>query len=234
MRIGEFEVPRVLLGTSPFIGAGQFGARARHYYERFYENPRNIEKVISKSREVGIRGIQALPYDRILKAIKNVELEIHEKFTIIATINSIKDVYKFEGLDVIAFVLHASITDSKNFHEISRILSAIRSSGLLSGLATHAPLSTLSWLLEKRLDFDLLMIPFNKLGAFMDGSPEAVYELARRFDKPIIGKKVLAAGRLKPLEALEYASKYVDIVALGVASEEEAVETFSIALELFK
>jgi hypothetical protein len=29
------QIPRVLLGTSPFLGAGQFGSRAPEYFERF-------------------------------------------------------------------------------------------------------------------------------------------------------------------------------------------------------
>lgn len=226
--------PRVLLGTSPFIGAGQFGMRAYHYYRHFYENPKNMEKIILKSYELGVRGIQALPYDRILEAIRNVEKEIDEKFAIIATANSIEDIDKFVNLNTIAIILHASITDSKNLSEILKILDLIKSLGLLSGLATHKPFSALKWLQRNPMDFDLMMIPFNKLGMFMDGKPEVIYELARKLRKPILGKKVLAAGRLSPYEALEYSSKYVDIVALGVASEEEAIETFSIALKFFK
>ncbi|MEM0232353.1 MAG: hypothetical protein QXG78_04545, partial [Candidatus Methanomethyliaceae archaeon] len=72
------------------------------------------------------------------------------------------------------------------------------------------------------------------LGIFMDEKPEIIYELVKKLEKPIIGKKVLAAGKLNPYEALEYASKYLNIIALGIASEKEAIETFSIALKFFK
>ncbi|MDH5807191.1 MAG: hypothetical protein QE159_05675 [Candidatus Verstraetearchaeota archaeon] len=228
------EIPKILLGTSPFIGAGQFGIKSYYYYKYFYENPKNMEKIILKSYNLGIKGIQALPYDRIIESIKNVERKINEKFKIIATINSIEDIDKFINLNTIAFILHASITDSKNLNKILKILDSIKSLGFLTGLATHKPFSILKWLLENSIDFDLIMIPFNKLGIFMDEKPEIIYELVKKLEKPIIGKKVLAAGKLNPYEALEYASKYLDIIALGIASEKEAIETFSIALKFFK
>ncbi|MCS7098395.1 MAG: hypothetical protein NZ922_05415 [Candidatus Methanomethyliaceae archaeon] len=226
-------IPKVMLGTSPFIGAGQFGMRSFLYYAQLYENPKNMEKIILKSYELGVRGIQALPYERILNAIKNVERKIGEKFIIIATICSEEDFEKFNEFDVMAMILHASIVDGKN-KEITKILNHIDYLGFKSGIATHAPFSILNWLLKINIHFDVMMIPFNKIGKFMDAKPEIIIELAKKFNKPIIGKKVLAAGSLKPREALEYASKFLNAVALGIASEKEAIETFKIALEFFK
>jgi hypothetical protein len=49
-------------------------------------------------------------------------------------------------------------------------------------------------------------------------------------DKTIIGKKLLAAGIMTPQDAFEYLKTldYVDMVAVGIASEKEAQETFGI------
>ena len=49
LRVGKARIPRILLGTSPFIGAGQFGIRAQFYYEHFYQNPGNIVKIVIKA-----------------------------------------------------------------------------------------------------------------------------------------------------------------------------------------
>jgi len=105
----------------------------------------------------------------------------------------------------------------------------------MSGLVTHEPLSTLNWLLKTDLNPNLLMVPFNKLGMFMDADPVKVAEAVRRLGKPIIGKKILAAGYLPPKDALTYVaqSACIDIVALGVASEQEAKETFTAAATAF-
>ena len=93
----------------------------------------------------------------------------------------------------------------------------------------------MSWLLKTDLDMDLLMVPFNRLGMFMDANPVKVAEAIKKLGKPIIGKKVLAAGYLPPEDALTYVAQSgcIDIVALGVTSEEEAKETFTAAATAF-
>ena len=73
--IDETEIPSVSLGTSPFIGAGQFGPRAEEYYRQFYLNPMNIEAIIKKSTELGVPAVQALTYDKIIKAIVNTQID---------------------------------------------------------------------------------------------------------------------------------------------------------------
>ena len=79
-----------------------------------------------------------------------------------------------------------------------------------------------------------MLAPLNKYGHLMDLRPDEAVNLYRELGIPIIAKKVLGAGRIEPREALEFIarSKCVDGVAIGVASVEEAEETFSIALKL--
>ena len=48
LKILNREIPRTLLGTSPFIAAAQFGHRARLYQIDQYNNPENIFKIIKK------------------------------------------------------------------------------------------------------------------------------------------------------------------------------------------
>ncbi|MCD4843866.1 MAG: hypothetical protein K8R25_05200 [Methanosarcinales archaeon] len=37
-------IPQIMLSTSPFIGAGQFGARSMEYKRTFYGQPENRTK----------------------------------------------------------------------------------------------------------------------------------------------------------------------------------------------
>ena len=237
-QIGKARVPRVLLGTSPFIGSGQFGSRAAFYYSHFYMEPQNIVKIILKAVDFGVMGVQVLPFRPIFGALKAVEREVEERLTIVGTIgpeNPLSDIREFKGFNNVAMLLHAEITDSRDSRRISELLNGVHAVGCLAGLATHRPFSTLNWLLEVGLDIDLLMLPFNKLGMFMDADPMRVAGAIKRLGKPVIGKKVLAAGYLSPEEALMYVVKMgcVDLVALGVASEEEVKETFTAAATAF-
>ena len=54
-------------------------------------------------------------------------------------------------------------------------------------------------------------------------------------NRSVIRRKILAAGCVPPRGALACVAKsgYIDIVALGIASEEEAEETFTIATKAF-
>lgn len=86
LQVGKARIPRILLGTSPFIGAGQFGSRAQIYYEHFYKKPENIVKIVLKAVDLGVTGVQALPFRPVFRALKAVERELKERLTIVGTI----------------------------------------------------------------------------------------------------------------------------------------------------
>ena len=237
-QIGKAKIPRILLGTSPFIGAGQFGRRAAFYRDHFYENPKNIVKIIYKAVDLGITGVQALPFRPIFGALKAVERELKERLTIVGTIgpgDPLRDIRNFQEFNTAAMLLHGEITDKRDSRRISELLNKVHAANVLAGLVTHEPLFTLNWLLESEVDVDLLMLPFNRLGMFMDADPLKVAEAIKRVSKPVIGKKILATGYLPPEDALTYVARFkcIDAVALGIASEQEAKETFAAAAKAF-
>ena len=240
LQIGKTRIPKILLGTSPFIGAGQFGNRAAFYHSHFYENPKNIVKIILKAVDLGVMGIQVLPFRPVFAALKAVERELKERLKVVGTIgpdDPLDNIRDFQGFNTVAMLVHGQLTDKRDSRKISELLNRVHGAGCLAGLVTHKPFSTLSWLVKADLDkdVDLVMVPFNQLSMFMDAHPAKVAEIIRRLDKPAIGKKVLAAGYLPPQDALTYAAQSgcIDAVALGIASEEEAKETFTIAAAAF-
>lgn len=240
IKIKDKKIPRTLLGTSPFIGAGQFGHRARLYYLDLYKHPENILKIIKKSYEFGIRGIQLIPYEPVVDALRWA-ISDGCKLNIIGTIRSGKEDWDIEllsELEASVMLLHADITDSLEWDFIREKLQAIKEKNAIAGLATHRPFRTSEKLLESPvLDlFDIYMVPINKFGYLMDSEDFGVLkrikikELLIKLGKKIIAKKVLAAGILKPEEAFDYlgALDYIDMVTVGIASEAEARETFGL------
>jgi len=231
--VSGVRLPRALLGTSPFIGAGQFGPRAGAYLATFYGRPERVAAIILACAEMGVMGIQPLPYGFILEAIRRAQEELGVEFVLVGTIgpeDPLGDLELYDGLGLRAALTHGALTDSASGHELAAILNAVRDEGLLAGYITHRPMSCLRRLEAGELPRpDLLMLPFNKMGYLMDAPPGEVADALRRLEVPAVGKKVLAAGRLGPGEAFRFALGFrvLSGLAVGIASRREAKETFS-------
>ena len=232
LEVRGVRLPRVLLGTSPFIGAGQFGTRALAYQAAFYNRPDRVAEIIAASYELGVRGVQALPYAFLAEAIKMAQAEIGEELPLVITVGPdqpLADLRLFDGLDVRAALLHGSLSDSAPADELGQLLDAIRDHGFLAGYVTHAPMSLLRLLLANELPRpDLILLPFNARGYLMDAPAQEIAKAVRALGVPAIGKKVLAAGRLRPADAFRFALSFrvLEGMAIGVTSRAEAEETF--------
>lgn len=236
MKIESKKIPRVLLGTSPFIAAGQFGYRSYSYYEKFVVNPQNMVNLIAHVIRLGISGIQLIAYNSVSRAVNEAQTETGIDLAIVGTIPSKElneGLQRLKELEAEIILLHGEVTDSLNFTLIEKWIRKIRSIGAIPGVAIHRTYPTLPRILEAKMDIPVIMLPVNKIGAFMQAkeSTLATVEKAERF---YIAKKPLAAGQLPPREGLEFvlSHKGISAVAVGVASIEEATETFNIAKQI--
>ncbi len=233
-------IPKILLGTSPFIGSTHFGHRARLYQLDLYNQPENILKIIKKAYELGVHGIQLIPYPPVVEAVKWA-IDEGCQLNILGTVryNTEKeDIKLLAELDTTAMLLHADITDSHDWNIISDYLKMIKTKNSVPGLATHTPFNTTKKLLNSPIHnlFDIYMIPLNKIGylmdtdVFMDKERSEFNDLIKSLNKTVIANKTLAAGILTPHDAFNYlkTADFVDLITVGIASEDEAIETFSL------
>jgi len=232
------EVPRVLLGTSPFIGAGQFWPRSEDYWARFYGKPEEVAEVIMAAVELGVVGVQPLPCPFLAEAIRIVQRETGTDLALVITIGPdepLKDLRIFDDLDVRVALIHGSLTDEASGPELEAILGAVRDEGLPAGYVTHSPMKMLSRISSGVIPRpDLVLLPFNKLGYLMDAPAGQIADAIRHLGVPAMGKKVLAAGRLRPRDGLEFALRagVLEGVAIGAVSRAEVQETFGLLAEL--
>ncbi len=234
-QVAKQQIPRVLLGTSPFLGAGQFGSKAPEYFERFHEHPENIVNLILKAWKIGVRGIQAVAFPRIIEAIETAGKQEGIEPVVVGTLvpNEVES-----GIELLSRVnakvglLHGMETDHFDVDMLSRHLDLIRKAGMIPGLASHRVFPTLGKLIESKLDYQVLMRPLNPRG-IMIGDVDSLLEELKKVKCPVIAKKVLGMGKIHFSESLPWlAEQKVAGVALGVASEAEAEETFGLALKL--
>jgi len=231
--------PKVLLGTSPFIGAGQFGAKSYVYYRRFYENPKNIAKIIIECIKLGCNAVQVICCSPILTAIQDAVRATDTEIFIMGStgLGEIStEIESMKQLKAQSIVTHGSYTDrtlNKNPEKLRRTLQGIRDR--IVGIASHMPGTTI----EKAAvieEVKLMLVPFNKIGVYMDPSFESTLqaaESARRIGKKIIAMKSLAAGRLEPAVAFQFLKDRVDGVAVGLTNMEEIKETLEVARSYF-
>ncbi|KAF5075608.1 hypothetical protein [Methanobacterium aggregans] len=242
INISGREIPRTLLGTSPFTGieAAHFGHRAMLYQLDFHENPEKVAEIIRKSYEMGVRGIQLIPHPWIVEALK-MAVEVGCDMDIIGTVrpeNSSDDVATLSELGASAMILHPATVDKMDFQAVEEDLQLVRDEGAVSGVATSFPFQITERLIGSSVSdlFDIYMIPLNRLGYLMDCEgyqPEDRVKLEgmiKKLDKTVLASKTLAAGILQPSEAFDYIKTvdYVDMVSVGIGSVAEAEETFRI------
>jgi hypothetical protein len=238
-KLGTFEVqgikvPKVLLGCSPFIGAGQFGFKAYEYYKCFYLKPQNIKRVVEKCIALGMNAVQPIGYRRILEPIASAMKEANVELFILGSVGVIDIAEEIElmlDLNAKCIVIHASL--AHDLASVKRYLREIKARGMLTGIATHNPgIEILA--AEEIKEVDVILAPLNKLGRFTEPSLNSTLHAIKNSSKRIIAIKPLAAGALKPREAFEFLAGRVDGVAVGITSEAEAREVFDAAAEFFK
>jgi len=227
-------LPAISLGTSPFIGAGQFGERASQYYRQFYLQPENMSRLMVKAAEMGVNSVQLLATERIIQAFRRAQEMLSQGLCchVVIGLNDwqreLREVIELQPR--MAFI-HASISDSQDLSLLATVCQEIGRYGLPVGCATHLPERTIPFLDQQDLGIEAYLVPVNPLGLFMGPDPSRVIQRIGETKKVVIAKKVLAAGRVSAEEGISYVAKIKKIkgIVVGITSEREAEETFSLA-----
>jgi hypothetical protein len=230
-KINGVNIPLVSTGTSPFFGPPTFGNRAQAYREKFMTNADAMLEIMEACYEAGGRGIEAVPGGAVCKATKIMK-ETHNDYVVTGSTlpgpnPNIEDLIDVEAK--IIFV-HGANSDRKN-ETLLRLLDDISSRGVIPGVATHNPLSTINYIFENAPEVKVFLIPFNANG-FMMGNKIALEELVDSNKNCFfMAMKTLDTGRLEPEKAFDYISQHsICAVAIGMVGVEEAQTSTKIAL----
>ena len=229
------QIPKLMLGTSPFIGAGQFGTKASEYRDRFFHNERTMKQLFIASARRGANAVQLIVYEPLVRALTVAMEETGEDFFIAATIPTGRHFERY--LDLIRplkpaiIAIHALSCDALDAR-IECWIKEIRATGASPAAATHYPGATIEELDNAGFDFEVYLAPLNPVGYAMEPDYESTLAALETTAKQIIAIKPLAAGRLKPTRSLfTFIYKYADSVIVGITSEAEMEETYAVAKE---
>ena len=251
-------IPQTILGYGPFMAEPYFGHRSRLYQLDLYDNPQATAEVIVEAYDKGVRAINLVNNQNLLKAYdiasnQGCEMKViatigksdvdylNPNYEVACEVDWDEDIELFSAYDTPLMLVDEFIVDGYNWRLTSKILEEINSTGSLSGLVTAFPSKTTD-LIGDNLDmdlFDFYMIPLNSISYMMDinafnsSQRQEFVDRLLKLNKKIIATRILAAGVLKPKEAFTFFKNidYVDAISIGVAKVSEACEDFELLKE---
>jgi len=233
IHIEGIEVPRVLIGSSPFIGAGQFGPRSASYYQKF-SNPENIATLLITAADLGLPAIHVIPYPNVVEGIQIAEKETDITFykvgSTLPETNASLAVLQQLGTELV--FIHGSVTDQMHLETLQNIEQQIFIQNMAPGLAIHNTIPVLEWVRTHRekLASNTLLVPLNRTGTFVGNIKQAL-ALLTELDMNVFAMKTFAAGILSPDEAFQFVfeTDVVQVVTFGVASTTEVQHSITVA-----
>ncbi|MFX1514009.1 MAG: hypothetical protein ACFFCQ_15625 [Promethearchaeota archaeon] len=243
VEFGPKKLPRLLYGTSPFMGAGQFGIKGQEWFHRFFHYPERMAELFAYFCEQGFPGVHVVGYPTIVEAARltkeNYSLKVAVSLLPEKWVENLELVIQLEP--VIIFV-HGVMTDNflqTHAEELISCFQAIRDSDAFPGLATHDSRQTLLTLQESlnpllQEAFGLLL-PFNSIGWGMGGSTKEIVSLLHNLqDCPVMAMKTLAAGQLSPKDALKFVFEVpqIQVATIGMTSKKEVTEIATIGQKI--
>jgi hypothetical protein len=238
-QIGKVKFPKVLFGSSPFFGAGQFKERSMIYHNKFYLNPPNITQLYQESILRGLNAIHVPSDPVIIHAIAEAIGSTFIDNFVLATVegrNLQEELNLCEWIEAQSIIIHGSFTDDMpgSLTDVLRIIKR-RFNDIPTGIATHSPGNIIPKVLGIN-EIDIILTPINSIGEFMlpnaDSTLNAIIK-ARETGKKIIAMKALAAGMLRPMKAFDYLVDKVDGVVVGITSTQELYELLNAGLKYF-
>jgi hypothetical protein len=224
--------PRAFVGTSPWIGAGQFGPRALEFRAQLYDRPEAMLAILRRAAELGW-GLQSFVLPGLVSALEAFRAEGGAIDVVLAAgmFDLDAELDGCASLEPRAVCLHAAVADRLSGSKLDRQLERVEETGAIPGIATHHPARTVPLVQETRCR--IVMAPANPANVFMGRDPQAGLRAIQETSLPVIAKKTLAAGRVSPREGLAHAvSLGVAAVAVGVTSVAELEEDHAILEEL--
>ncbi|MFX0030165.1 MAG: hypothetical protein ACFE8B_13220, partial [Candidatus Hermodarchaeota archaeon] len=176
------------------------------YYQKFFNNANAMLEIMEACYEGGGRGIGAIPFGKVLEAVKIMK-ETHDDYIVTGSTlpANLPDpgIEQLVELDAKVIYVHASISDQKS-DRVTKLLDEISSRGIIPGLAVHNPISTLEFAFKNYSEIKTFLVPFNASGMMMANQKKLEELVDNRQEIAFMAMKTLAAGKIKPKTAYEY------------------------------
>lgn len=257
--VGGLSVSRMIIGTNWFLGYTHCTSGKTRAVQRIVTNPKAIADIIEVFLRAGVDTIM-LPHTKtcMFEAIQEAEQRVGRKLILIETPGfPTNKRTPFDGFDIgecerildeevekgISISMpHTSTTDvmvdkcTREVRQMDVICKLIRERGMVPGLSTHIP-ETIIYADETGLDVETYIQPYNAMGFLMQIEVDWVSRLIQKAKKPVMTIKSMAAGQLRPFQALTFVWNTIrdqDMLTVGTMAPEEAQELVDLSLEILE
>jgi hypothetical protein len=231
LRLGKFELSRLVLGSNPLAGASHFNPILDQVM-REWNTPEKVMEILKRCDQAGYRGWQLHTDPKLLDCLKRYKAEGGKMHAF--TLSDFKDpkgsVAELAKSGVMAIVHHGEKTDvafrEHKMDDINDFIKATHDAGLLAGVSMHNP-AVIDHIDGKGWEPDFYMTCIYRrsrtpdeqraeYGEAMVGEPyyekdpERMCKMIRQTKRPCFAFKILAAGRnIKTPKAVDGAFKFV-------------------------
>jgi len=223
--LGDLKVSRVFLGSNPFFGYAHGNPQATAEEMREWYTPERIMAVLDEAAELGINAVWTPCYENWVRVwndyrekggklkhwIAQPDRQPMDKEIITAIDNGARAVC-IQGCKIDEHV------GWKRWDVIRGWLELIKSHGLPAGMATHRATTHLE-AEEKDMPTDFYHQTMYRPDNFVKEGLEESLSVIEQLSKPVVGYKVLGAGRIHPADALPYVFRRLkrkDGICVGV------------------
>ncbi len=255
--VGDVSTSRMIIGTNWFLGYTHCTDAKSRSVERLVTSTSAIADIIEVFFRAGVDTIMC-PHTKtcMFDAIREAEQRTGVKAVIISTPSftttprtpaegfdlseaaRILDAEAAKGVSIC--MPHTSTTDvmidkcTRQLRQMDVLCRMIRERGMMPGLSTHVP-ETVIFADESGLDVEAYIQPFNLMGYLMQLEVDWVGRIIHNAQKPVMVIKTMAAGQIRPYQALTFtwnAIRACDMLVAGTMAPEEASEIVDLSLEI--
>ena len=250
--IGDLCCSKVICGTNPFYGHSHFSeARNEEYLNRF--DVKTVESMIQRCIDFGVNTVESCANERITSILSSLREKNSKPVHFVGStrIDETSDIKSHQ--QKLSFliehradicVIHAQYVDRPKKGDfitgLELLIAKIHDSGLLAGISTHR-VETVALCERKGYAVDVYLFPLNLSGFVYPGyggreSVQDRIDMVRGTPKPFILIKTLGAGRIPPVEGLQFIAENAkpdDLVSIGFGTEDEVAESIELAEKLF-
>lgn len=223
--LGKLRVSRVFLGSNPFFGFAHGNPQASSQEMRAWYTPQRIMAVLDEAAELGINAVWTPCYEHWIRLwseyreqggklknwIAQPDRRPMEK-EITAAIKNGSTAVCIQGCNIDEEV------GKGRWDVIRGWIELIKSHDRPAGMATHRVTTHLE-AEEKGMPADFYHQTMYRPDNYVEAGLEESLATIEKLDKPVVGYKVLGAGRIRPHDTLPYVFKRLkrkDGICVGV------------------